>query len=461
MNQPNIIIFFTDDQRYDTIHALGNHIIKTPNLDKLVAKGITFTRAHIPGGTSGAVCMPSRAMLHTSKTLFHLDGEGQQIPTDHEMIGETFKEAGYETFGTGKWHNGVQSYARSFTDGGEIFFGGMWDHWNVPAYHYDPTGKYDNTSLATMDPFRSNKVTQLHCDHLRLGKHSSELFCNLAADYLRDYHSSKPFFMYISFMAPHDPRTMPDEFKNLYNPENMELPMNFLKDHPFDYGEKNERDEMLASYPRKEDEIKRHIAEYYGMITHLDNEMGKVLKVLEEKGLEENTIIVFAGDNGLSLGQHGLMGKQNLYDHSIRVPLIFAGKNIPENITTDHYAYLLDIYPTLCDLAEIEIPDSVEGRSLMPIIKDNKSVRDDLYLAFTDKIRGVKESRYKLIEYRTDQIRETQLFDLKKDPLEIQNLSKDPHYQVIIDGLRNKMFDYRDNWNDASHRLGKRYWSRF
>ncbi len=126
--KPNVVFFFTDDQRFNTIGILNNKQIKTPNLDKLIKNGTTFTQAHIPGGTVGAVCMPSRAMLHTSKNPFHLHTNGLDIPDDHTLLGEVFQKEGYRTFGTGKWHNGTESYARSFTNGAEIFFGGMHDH---------------------------------------------------------------------------------------------------------------------------------------------------------------------------------------------------------------------------------------------------------------------------------------------------------------------------------------------
>ena len=174
--KPNIVFFFTDDQRFDTIHALGNEEIVTPNLDRLVSMGTTFTQAHIPCGTSGAVCMPSRAMLHTGRSLFHLEGEGQRIPPEHITLGETLQKAGYRTFGTGKWHNGPEGYARSFTDGAEIFFGGMWDHWNVPACDFDPTGRYEQAIPWIRNASHDNNVTKLRADHIRLGMHSTELF---------------------------------------------------------------------------------------------------------------------------------------------------------------------------------------------------------------------------------------------------------------------------------------------
>ena len=139
-----MIILLTDDQRAGTLHALGNDVIQTPHMDELVRRGTSFTRAHIPGGTLGAVCMPSRAMLNSGRTLFHLSGEGQDIPAEHITLGECLRGAGYHTHGVGKWHNGPDSYARSFSSGADIFFGGMWDHWNVPVCDYNPNGQYEH-----------------------------------------------------------------------------------------------------------------------------------------------------------------------------------------------------------------------------------------------------------------------------------------------------------------------------
>jgi arylsulfatase A-like enzyme len=192
--RPNILFFFTDDQRFDTIRALGNHQILTPTIDSLVHSGTTFTHAHIMGGSAGAVCMPSRAMLMTGRTLYHLDREGQDIPTDHVLLGEALQRAGYVTFGTGKWHNGPSAYARSFTAGAEIFFGGMDDHWNVPACHFDPTGRYDLRRPLVRDPQGSNHVTYRRCDHVTPGKHSSELFAGAAIDFLEAHDPGTPFF---------------------------------------------------------------------------------------------------------------------------------------------------------------------------------------------------------------------------------------------------------------------------
>ncbi len=459
MSRPNIVFFFTDDQRFDTIRALGNTAIQTPAMDQLVAEGTTFTRAHIPGGTSGAVCMPSRAMLHTGRTLFHIHKQGQDVSPEHVLLGEHLRANGYHTFGTGKWHNGASAYARSFSHGAEILFGGMGDHWNVPAYDFDPTGAYDTTTPYCPDAFHSNEVIYRNCDHVHAGYHSSELFCDAAIDFLEDHDSSDPFFLYISFMAPHDPRTMPREFLDMYDPDHIELPPNFLGGHPFDNGDLHLRDEMLAAFPRDPREIRRHIAEYYGMISHLDAQIGRVIDTLKEDGRYDSTIFVFAGDNGLALGQHGLMGKQSLYDHSVRVPLIFAGPGVPKGERRDTFAYLLDIFPTLCDLCGLQLPESVEGQSLVPSIRDAAiPARDSLYLAYTNVQRGVRDERYKLIDYHVNGVATTQLFDLDQDPWEVHDLSRLPEHASTIARLREKMTAFRDRWDDRATPLGASFW---
>lgn len=453
MRKPNVLFILTDDQRFDTIHALGNKQIKTPNLDKLVENGTAFTHAHIPGGTSGAVCMPSRAMINSGKTLFHLYGAGEEIPKDHVTMGQCFKENGYETIGIGKWHNGTESFSRSFTNGDNIFFGGMWDHWNVPVCNYHPDGVYEKMANFTPDFQSANHPMQMICDKLSVGVHSTDLFTDTAIDFLKQKHEN-PFFMYLSYLAPHDPRTMPEEFQNMYNPDEIELPDNFLAEHPFYYGvgemRGELRDEDLAAYPRSEKEVKQHIADYYAMISHIDYNIGKLVQCLKDAGELENTVIVFTGDNGLAVGQHGLMGKQSVYDHSVRVPLIMSGAGINKGEKCDNYVLLLDIYPSLCELVGIDIPSSVEGLSFKPMLSENKDfkTRNDIYFTYTSLARSIKNEQYKLIEYRIAR-ENTQLFDIKNDPHEKVNLYNNADMKPVIDELKAKLIQYKHDWEDT------------
>ena len=430
--RPNIVFLFSDDQRFDTIRALGNPEIQAPNLDRLVRSGVSFTRAHIMGGTSGAVCVPSRAMLLTGRTLFHLQSQGGVIPEEHTMLPETLRQAGYFTFGTGKWHNGRNAYSRCFAQGGKIMFGGTSDHLQVPVYDFDPEGKYPDEK------------------HYAGEKFSSELFSDKAIEFLRNSDKNRPFFLYVAYTAPHDPRMAPEKFASLYSPERIEVPPNFLPEHPFDNGELKVRDELLAPFPRTPGVVQRHIAAYYAMISHLDAHIGRVLDALERTGRAKNTIIIFAGDNGLAVGQHGLLGKQSIYEHSVRVPLIISGPGIPKNVKTGALCYLLDVYPTLCDLLGLPIPETVEGRTLFPALKDRKAkVREFLFLAYRNLQRGVRtDDNWKLIKYNVQGRETTQLFNLNQDPWEMKNLARDPESRSRLDDLTALLKDHMRKLDD-------------
>ena len=460
--RPNVIFILTDDQRYGTIHALGNHEIQTPRIDELVARGTSFLNAHIPGGTASAVCMPSRAMINSGRTLFRFADNGKDLPEDVVTMGQSFREGGYHTHGIGKWHNGTDSYARSFCSGDDIFFGGMWDHWNVPVCRFRENGIYDH-EIPFVPNFSANGIpVHVLADQIHAGVHSTDLFTGDAVQFIENYDEGAPFFMYLSFLAPHDPRTMPEKYRNMYRAEDISLPLNFKNMPEFSFGWTRGRDETVAGYPRKPEEIKQHIADYYAMISHIDDRVGEIMDSLEKKGLTENTILVFCGDNGLAIGQHGLMGKQNVYEHSTKLPLVMAGPGIPRGETRDQYVYLLDIYPTLCELCGVRIPDSVEGKSFARMFSDRDFVsRPDIYYAFQARIRGVADGRYKLIEYRTENLKLTQLFDLQNDPWEMQNLFDLDGYEEITARLRSRMQEYREEWGEEEHLFGRQFWEQW
>jgi arylsulfatase A-like enzyme len=430
--KPNILFLFADDQRSGTINALGNQEIITPNLDKLVNKGVSFTNAYIMGGSSAAVCSPSRAMLMTGRHLYGIEKQGWESPIleNTESMPETFRKAGYTTFGTGKQHNGKAVFARGFSDGDEIFFGGMCDHWNVPVFHFDSTGKYDKKIPFIKNPGSNNNIDYIkNCDHIIQGKHSSELFTDAAIDFLKSHDKKKPFFAYVSFTAPHDPRSMPKAYEQMYDTSSISIPPNFLPKHTWDFGEFTIRDEMLAGFPRTKPEVKSHLRDYYAMITHMDAQIGRIIMALIESGEYENTIIVFAGDNGLAIGQHGLMGKQNLYEHSIGVPFIISGPGIPKNEKREALLYLYDVFPTLCELVNIESPNTVQGQSFTTSLKNaNKSARESMIYGYKEFMRAYRKGNFKLIEYFVKGERNSQFFNLKQDPHEINNLFDQKEY---------------------------------
>ena len=432
--KPNILFILTDDQTYNGIHALNNPEVITPHMDALVEQGVTFTNAHILGASSGAVCAPSRAMIMTGRRFFNLPKSvcvPWSVPKEQNgdcpyiTMPEVFSNAGYTTFGTGKQHNGTKIFHRGFTRGAKLFFSGMHNpkkggHLKPVVHDFDPTGKYDSSYVGK--------------------KFSSELFSDAAVEFIENYNDTSPFMMYVAYTAPHDPRMAPKKFVDMYPPEKISLPENFLPQHPFDNGQLKIRDEKLAPLPRTPERIKVEIGGYYAMITHLDQNIGRILDALEKKGLNDNTIIVLAGDNGLAVGQHGLLGKQNLYEHSTGVPLIFTGPNIPKGEKVDALAYLHDIFPTLCDLTGITIPETVEANSLKPLIEGNlKIITDTQFYAFLASHRAVRKGVWKLIRYNVKGKKHIQLFNLKNDPLEKTNLATDDKNKKLIQELNDLM----------------------
>ena len=452
--KPNILFIFADDQRSGTINALGNKEIITPNIDKLANIGVSFTNAYIMGGSSGAVCAPSRAMLMTGRNLIGIEKQDSRaiISDKNKTLPETFREAGYETFATGKQHNGRPVFARGFTNGDEIFFGGMSDHWNVPVYHYDSTGKYDKKTPYIKRPGYDNHIDYIgNCDHMIRGKHSSELFSDAVIKFLKKYDKKKPFFAYVSYTAPHDPRSMPQEYLDMYDTVSISLPLNYLPQHPFDFGEYKIRDEVLAGFPRTKSEVKTHLRDYYAMITHMDNQIGRIFQALKESGEYENTIIVFSADNGLAVGQHGLMGKQNIYEHSIGVPFIISGPGIPENEKRDAFCYLFDIYPTLCELTELQIPETVQGKSFAGTIVDKETNhRKTMVYGYKEFQRAYRKNDFKLIEYLVDGERNTQLFNLNDDPIEFNNLFGDKNFDLKYAEMKTEMLQQMKVINDTN-----------
>ncbi|MFN0165793.1 MAG: sulfatase-like hydrolase/transferase [Bryobacteraceae bacterium] len=427
--RPNFLVLFTDDQRFDTIRALGNREVQTPNMDRLVRRGVSFTHAFTMSGTHGAVCVPSRAQLMTGLTLWHAHANFIAKPDDtrferrpYRAFPAELRKAGWQTFATGKWHNGPKLFNECFADGGNIFFGGMTDQNHAPVHPYDPGARYPKESSRTLHEF------------------SSAAFATTAMDFLRRRDRAKPFLLYVAFTSPHDPRTPPERFARLYDPARVQLPPNFQPEHPFDIGVRDIRDELLAPYPRTPDVVRRHIADYYGMISEVDHNIGRILDALEASGEADNTFIVFAGDNGLAVGRHGLFGKQNLYEHSLRVPLVISGPGLPRGKRSLALCHIMDICPTILDLAGVPIPREIESRSLGPVLRDPQTRhRDAIVFGYANLQRGIRDERWKLLEYNVAGKRTTQLFDLKNDPWEMNNLAAAASGQPRIASMRERL----------------------
>ena len=418
---PNFIFVLTDDQTVNTIRALGNYDINTPNIDRLTKEGTSFTHVFNQGSWSGAVCAPSRKMINTGRHL-HRTGYGPKTAKNDQfrskMMGEILQEEGYETFITGKWHIDEESLRRSFSMGKSIF---------MPVrtgMSFEERGGQYSPLVADYD---GNDQNPQNFQQRREMKLSSELFADAAIGYLesKERRNSKPFFIYLSFLTPHDPRQAPPEFINMYPPENIPIPPNMLPEHPFDEGDHNIRDEVLLAFPRTESSIKWYIAQYYAVISHLDAQVGRLLDALDTTGFRDNTYIIFTSDNGIANGQHGLLGKQNQYDHSVRVPFIITGPDIKRGEKKTGMFYIHSVLPTVLDLADVEIPTTVDSKSILPLLRGEKNtVHNAIYGSYKHFQRMVRTETHKLIYY--PMLEKYQLFDLQVDPHEINDISKNP-----------------------------------
>jgi arylsulfatase A-like enzyme len=426
--RPNFLFIIADDLNFRNIRALNNSEIHTPNIDKLVAKGCAFTHCFHQGGWSGAICVPSRTMLNTGLTTFHANESTDQTSTVPAW-GQTLGAHGYDTFITGKWHLDGALLQRSFKEMGPV----------GPGYLPSTDDMYDRPSPGNHWESSDTKLKGhwLHTD-LWLNEapdsveHSSVLYADAAVDHLTNKVAKRntPFFMYIGFNAPHDPRQAPQEYLDLYPQDKIEIPPNYLPEHPFDQGQARTRDELLAPFPRTKEAVQLHRREYYAIISHMDHQIGRILDALEASGKASNTYIIFTADHGLAVGEHGLMGKQNQYECSMRMPLIFAGPGISAGRRIDEMVYQHSTYATTCDLAGIPIPKTVEFPSLAPMLHgDTTPVHDAMFGWLAGLQRSVRTKKYKLIFYPP--INRYQLFNLEEDPWEIHDRIADPEYASI------------------------------
>jgi arylsulfatase A-like enzyme len=391
-SRPNFVFFLADDLRPDCLGVLGHSIVKTPNIDKLMADGLVFRNAYVLGSHSGAVCLPSRTMLMTGMSYLRKD---RTTPT----LAQTVKAAGFASIRSGKFSNNPKKLEDEFDvhlDGGTA------------------KGNADNL-----------------------------------IKFIGENAGKKPLFVYMAGKEPHDPQFAAEEYYRMYKPEQVPLPANFLPFHPFNNGEMTVRDEQTLAWPRTKENVTGKLARYYASISYWDAHVGRVVDALKAVGQFENTIFIVAGDNGLSLGEHGLLGKQNLYENGgMHVPLIFAGPGIKKG-ETKALAYLYEIYPTVCELAGIPVPAGLDAKSLAQIIKGEKpKIRDCLFAAYKDCQRSIRDDRWKLIRYPL--IDKTQLFDLHADPHEMNDLAGTPEFADKIKELMALLDKTRLEYGDTS-----------
>jgi choline-sulfatase len=381
-------------------------------------------------------------MLNTGRFLWIARGLEPKLKEETaagRFWSQYMKQAGYETYMSGKWHvKGIKP---------EDIFNHVRDV--RPGMPNQTEEGYNRPIEGKPDPWKP--WDRKFDGYWKGGKHWSEVLGDHAEDFLENASKSEnPFFMYLAFNAPHDPRQSPKEYVDKYPLDKVKIPKNFLPEYPYKDSigcSAKLRDEKLVPFPRTEYAIKVNRQEYYAIITHMDTQVGRILDALEATGKADNTYIFFTADHGLGVGHHGLVGKQNMYDHSVRVPLMVTGPGIPKNKRIAAPVYLQDIMPTSLRLAGIDKPNHVQFKSLMPLIKGrSKRSYDAIYGGYIDLQRMVSADGYKMIYY--PKIEKTLLYNLKADPMEMKNIADDPANARTLKKLKARLKELQKQVGD-------------
>ncbi len=430
--RPNILFILTDDQDAATLDVYGDSECDTPNIDRLAKQGVAFTGAYQMGSFVGAVSTASRTMIMTGRNVWsamalrenmtkypkrfgNVDNVDPSKP-EYNSLPAIFHRAGYETYRTCKNGNSYEAANSLFDQRFDKVCRADNDE-SGSRWHADNVIKYLNERSADSDP------------------------------------DKKPFFIYLGFSHPHDPRNGKPELLEKYGSVNIAepteindkmpaLPINYLPEKPFHDGHPNLRDECAVfgvMTRRDEATIRNEKGKEFACIENLDTQIGRVLEALEQSGELDNTYIVYTADHGIAVGKHAFMGKQNLYQHTFKVPMIVVGPDVPKNKRREGNVYLMDLLPTFCDMAQIEAPEVFDGVSFKPVVEgDQRVVRETMYGVYsggtTPGIRSVVHGDWKLIKYDVldGAVQQTQLFNLRENPNELLDEHHDPELIKLL-----------------------------
>ena len=421
--RPNVLFILVDDQSpWDLKIYNPGSSLDSPNLDRLAREGMVLDGAYHMGSFSGAVCTPSRHMIMSGRTLWHLPISPMAKKKglcpenlEEQTLPAVFRRAGYLTMRTCKEGNSYEGANKQFEirhdatkRGGTAESGSAW--------HADRV-------LDFLDTYEK-KIVQ------------SELNGGTREEV-------EPFLIYFGFSHPHDVRDGTPELLAKYgainhrdretvppaNSDQPQLPENYLPKHPFPHGHPGLRDEVdVEGVWERRDEltIRNELGREFACSENIDQQIGRVLDRLEQLGQLENTLVIYTADHGMAIGRHGLQGKQNLYQHTWRVPMIARGPGIPAGTRAAGNVYLLDLLATLCEYSRVPVPESNEGTSFCDVLRGKKpQIREVLYGVYNGGSkpgqRSVKQGDWKLIEWDVldGKVRRTQLFNLRDNPLEL------------------------------------------
>ena len=422
-SRPNIVLILSDDHNYRALGASGNKAIRTPNLDRLAEEGVYFNRCFSPN----PIFMAARACIYTGQDSWTngVTFNGKKVKWSSPVFPSVMAVSGYETYFTGKWHSDGKPWTRGFTTGGRCWAGGKFDHFEL-----------------ALTPFGGSPDDRKTADG-----YSTTVFTDDAVKYLEGEHD-RPFLMAVAYTVGHDVFMAPPGYGRKYAANEIPLPPNYMPKPPFKQFYPKIRDETVMPFPRTKASIRRATAEYYAMFEHLDDQVGRMLKVLKEKKLDKNTLVIFASVKGMSMGSHGIIGKQTMYEEGVRSSLIVRHPTLkPATKVNSSLVSTTDIFPTICEMAGVALPEDVEGQSLLGLYDGSRKARKQVFCSYHDPRRDtitrmIRTNRYKLVQHLVTG--ERQLFDLEKDPYEMKNLTDKPEGKSIEPELTRDLMRWRE-----------------
>ena len=484
--KPNILFIFSDDHAYQSIGCYGSKINKTPNIDRIAKQGIRFDRCYV----TNSICGPMRAVIQTGK-YSHVNGfcvNGNEFDGSQQTFPKLLQSAGYQTAVVGKWHLGTHQPPQGF-DYSEVLIG---------------QGPYYNPSML------KNGEKTSHVGY------TTEIITDLTMGWLREKRDpEKPFMLMYQHKAPHrnwqpglkylnmyddvtipEPETLFDDYQGRGKPartQDMSIEKTMSKtDLKFvfpktlnpeqrkawdaAYGPKNKafKEANLQGKELIRWKYQRYIKDYLRCIACVDDNIGRVLDYLEQSGLADNTIVVYSSDQGFYLGEHGWFDKRWMYEESLRTPFVinWPGVTKPGTVNAEDIVSPLDFAETFCEIASIEVPEDMQGRSLVPILKGStpKDWRKVFYYQYYDypgahSVRrhyGVTDGRHKLIRFYEPEVDEWEMFDLASDPNELNSIYNSPvaaddqaRMMAELDRLRAEL-NIPDVDPPASHRKSRK-----
>ncbi len=425
--QPNIIFILTDDQRFDALGYAGNDIIQTPEMDKLAQEGTYFKKAFV----TTPICATSRASILTGVQERTHNYTFQRGP-----IKEAYMKTSYpNVLRAGGYHTG--------------FFGKFGVAYDNESALFDEIESYDRNNQ--FHDRRGYYYKTIGKDTVHLTRYTGYK----AHEFIANAPKDKPFFLSLCFSAPHAhdsaplqyfwQDTMDDLYKDVTIPDAVMTEDKYFKQLPKEVRLGFNRTRWHWRYETPE-KYQHSMKGYYRMISGVDAEIGKIRKQLKEQGIDDNTIIIFMGDNGYYFGERQIAGKWLMHDNSLRVPMMIVDPRVAEHHDVEDMVLNIDVTKTILDVAGLEAPEIYQGNSLLPYVKEGKSdekhetilVEHLWEISEIPSSEGIRSDDWKYFRYRFIDAPE-ELYNLKKDPLEKNNLALDPAYDVLLHNFRNEL----------------------